>query len=147
MTNFESLVMRKSSQQRHSPFFKETILVCRDFPKNLKNSSIHEFFEQIWDFLNEIKTSRGFWSALLSVWWHLNFDFRRSEPIALVLRQISFSRRAGAVVKRSLMKLDDGRVELFQEKLSQNSLTNALKNGKNLFAGALGRTWPKFSHV
>ena len=37
------------------------------------------------------------------------------------------------------MKLDDGRVELFQGKLIQNSLTNALKNGKNLFAGALGR--------
>ena len=35
------------------------------------------------------------------------------------------------------MKLDDGRVELFQGKLIQNSLTNALKNGKNLFAGAL----------
>ena len=56
---------------------------------------------------------------------------------ALVLRQVSFSQRAGAVVKRILMKLDDGRVELFQGKLSQNSLTNALKNGKNLFAGAL----------
>ena len=55
----------------------------------------------------------------------------------LVLRQISFSRRAGVVVRRILMKLDDGRVKLFQGKLIQNSLTNALKNGKNLFAGAL----------
>ena len=55
----------------------------------------------------------------------------------LVLRQISFSRRAGAIVKRILMKPDDGRVELFQGKASQNSLTDALKNGKNIFAGAL----------
>ena len=61
-----------------------------------------------------------------------------------MLRQISFSRRAGVVVRRILMKLDDGRVKLFQGKLIQNSLTNALKNGKNLFTGALDSKYTFF---